>query len=113
MNDRYEYIRNLEEAIVEKYGENTTKSFMEDWTIEKEKDLYEKELPKFFDKQKEKEVIFLDENTRITKTKRDCGLKSKKCSKCNLVSFSELDDIYLVKHKLCLKCFYQGEKING
>jgi hypothetical protein len=91
MNDQFEKVRELEKAIEEKYGDQSVEHLSRDLTQEEIKSLYSKNHEDSYDRESDDIVI--------SKTRKALFKDKLKCSKCNKMSFSERDDIYLLKSK--------------
>lgn len=104
------YLLNLENAIIEKYGPETVENPRKYWDVEQEKKYLQeiKDISKNESKQHQEHLnlngvfmpakLFMKENSRI-------------CCICNKYSFKKCDDVYLSKYNSCLICFI--EKIEG
>lgn len=100
------YIQNLEKAIQEKYGFNTTLNPKHFWNEDKEKDYIEQT----------KKVLELERKHLQTSEKIEVdGIlmpkklinksENKVCSMCKKYSFEKKDDVYINKFKACYRCY--------
>ena len=100
------YAIKVEQAIAEKYGDETVQHPKKDWTDEKEKQ-YLSDLKKLHNynistegDQKEVNGVFISKKLLTRESKRSCPV-------CNTYSFKSNDDVYMSKFGCCFKCYIQ------
>lgn len=100
------YIQNLEKAIEQKYGFETTLHPKYFWDEEKEKE-YVEETKKVLEQEKKsletKQKIEVD--GILMPRKLINKSENKTCSMCKKYSFDKKDDVYLNKFKACYRCY--------
>lgn len=101
----YNLIAAFEKAIVEKYGKNTVQDFRSYWEEEKEKDYLEqlKDRKTKTENKTNKEEIKAGEIVIRKRHKKD--KQSRTCPVCKTYSFSMRDDLYMVRHECCYRCY--------
>ena len=97
------YIAGVEKAIAKKYGDITIKNPISFWNEEKEKEylaqLKEIEASRAHSEDKvEQEGFFITKKLVNRDTKRTCSV-------CGKYSFWRQDDVYMIKHSCCYKCY--------
>ena len=101
----YNLIAAFEKAIVEKYGKNTVQDFRSYWEEGKEKD-YLKQLKDRNTKvqsKSNKEVLKAGDIIIRIRNRKD--KQSITCPVCKTYSFSMKDDLYMVRHECCYRCY--------
>ena len=93
----------IEKAIKEKYGEEAIQNPKGSWNKEKE-NKYLEELKDFYQRSSRKksteEAAGFTIKARKTETSVD-----RTCPVCKSYSFSNRDDLYMVKFNCCFKCY--------
>ena len=96
----------IEQAIANKYGEETIQNPKADWTDEKEreylaqlKDLY-RERNELESEEQEINGVFINKKLLNKESSRSCPV-------CNTYSFKSNDDVYMSKFDCCEKCYIQ------
>lgn len=98
-------IAKIEKAIKEKYGAEAIQNPKGSWDREKEEKFLKDLKPFYLTSKRKKEEIDHDGFTlRHRKTKTQIG---RTCPVCESYSFSETDDVYMVKFDCCFKCYIQ------
>ena len=98
-------IAKIEKAIKEKYGSEAIQNPKGSWDSEKEEKFLKDLKPFYLSNKRKKEEIDHDGFTlrhRKTKTQTD-----RTCPVCESYSFSEADDVYMVKFDCCFECYIQ------
>lgn len=98
-------VAKLEKAIKEKYGEEAIQNPKGTWNKEKE-DKYLEELKAFYkrnirEKDTEEVAGFLVKNRKSKVT------VERTCPVCESYSFSNQDDLYMIKFDCCFNCYIQ------
>jgi len=98
------YAIKIENAISDKYGEETVQNPKSSWSDEKEKQ-YLEDLKKLHSattdqEQSQEQVngVFISKKLFIRESKRSCPV-------CNVYSFKSKDDVYMSKFECCEKCY--------
>lgn len=95
-------IEKLENAIIEKYGEEVNFNLDSTWTVEKEKE-YLDSLKSSLAKEQEENFVnvqgYLQVKKLLTKEK-------DKCVVCKRYSVSKNDSVYLTKYECCERCYW-------
>ena len=98
------YAIKVEQAIAEKYGDETVQHPKKDWTDEKEKQ-YLNDLKKLHNynistegDQKEVNGVFISKKLLTRESNRTCQV-------CNTYSFKSKDDVYMSKFDCCERCY--------
>jgi hypothetical protein len=106
MNKDPDYIVRVEQAISQKYGEETIQNPKADWDEEKEK-VYLQQMQELYKKQKKNdEANDKVELNGIKVSKKLLNRESKTgCSVCGAFSNSTRDDVSFVKFDCCYKCY--------
>ena len=98
-------IAKIEKAIKDKYGEEAIQNPKGSWDKEKEVK-YLEDLKEFYKRSsrpdKRKKVTGFTIKDRKSKTEI-----SRTCPVCGSYSFSEKDDLYMVKFECCYDCYVQ------
>ena len=98
-------IAKIEKAIKEKYGEEAIQNPKGSWDKEKE-DKYLEELKTFYERNiRSKEVEEVD--GLLIKTRKSKTAVDRTCPVCSSYSFSDKDDLYMVKFECCYDCYIQ------
>ena len=98
-------IAKIEKAIKDKYGEEAIQNPKGSWDKEKEVK-YLEDLKEFYkrssrpDKRKEATGFIIKDRKSKTEISRTCPV-------CGSYSFSEKDDLYMVKFECCYDCYIQ------
>lgn len=98
-------IARIEKAIKEKYGEEAIQNPKGSWDKEKETK-YLKELKIFYKRSKRKKELQESDGFIIRSKKAKTDI-SRTCPVCSSYSFSEKDDLYMVKFECCYDCYIQ------
>lgn len=98
MSKEFEKLKEFEDKLSLVFGDLENKSL--DFSKEKFSKDEIKEMRYGFQSNKPKDFRKLKET-----------LESKTCKKCNKMSISQTDDVYLIKHEKCYLCFIKEEKI--
>ena len=98
-------IAKIEKAIKEKYGEEAIKNPKGTWDAEKESK-YLEDLKAFYHKSKKPKQTEEGKGFLI-KTKKRKNLVERTCPICSSYSFSERDDLYMLKFDCCFNCYNQ------
>ncbi len=98
-------IAKIEKAIKEKYGEEAIKNPKGTWDAEKESK-YLEDLKAFYHKSKKPKQTEEGKGFLI-KTKKRKNLVERTCPICSSYSFSERDDLYMLKFDCCFNCYIQ------
>lgn len=98
-------IAKIEKAIKEKYGEEAIQNPKRHWDEEKEKK-YLSDLKKFHERPKKEKKTEESEGFTV-KSKRTSKNEERICPVCKSYSFSNLDDVYMVKFECCFNCYVQ------
>tara|TARA_Y100000034_G_scaffold1831_1_gene2336 strand:- start:70 stop:459 length:390 start_codon:yes stop_codon:yes gene_type:complete len=99
----WDYIAKVEQAIAEKYGKEAIQNPAKFWNEEKEKE-YLEQLKEMEDQcvpcedKVEQEGFFITKKLVNRDTKRTCSV-------CGKYSFWRQDDVYMIKHSCCYKCY--------
>ena len=103
------YVAKLEQAISEKYGEETIVNPRGNWDDEKEQ-IYQDQITKI----REKEILLdeLDQKVEVNGVLIPKKLftresQSRTCPVCSTYSFNLRDDVYMKKFECCHKCWIQ------
>ena len=102
------YVAKIEQAIAEKYGQETIQNPKSNWDPEKEKEYLEQ-----IEKQAKKEIKIEQKSEKVLKdgfliNKKLINKKSnRQCPICSAYSFSKRDDLYMNKFECCFKCYIQ------
>ena len=106
--NNFNYIANLEKAIAKKYGHEAVVNPKSGWNEEKEKE-YLLQIKEFYEKERkiseqsdkiDEDGFFIAKHLINKKSKRSCPV-------CDVYSFDMKDNIYLLKHECCFKCYVQ------
>jgi len=102
------YVVKIEQAIADKYGEETIQNPRGNWNEEKEKEYLEqlKALALKEDRLREKEEK-IDVGGILISKKLLNREPAKSCPICKRYSLSIKDDIYMNKYECCRDCFIQ------
>ena len=98
-------IAKLEQAIEKKYGSDATINPKGSWDEHKEKKYLEnlkKQKKNIREKVTEEHRGFLIRESKFKKARQQ-----RNCPICGKYSFSNKDDIYMVKFKCCFDCYIQ------
>ena len=98
-------IAKIEKAIKEKYGEEAIQNPKGSWDKEKEAK-YLEELKDFY-KRSHRSKTTEQADGFIIKDKKSKTEISRTCPVCDSYSFSEKDDLYMVKFECCYDCYIQ------
>ena len=98
-------IAKIEKAIKEKYGSDAIQNPKGSWSREKE-EKFLKDLKSFYSSNKRKKQITEQEGFTL-KDKKTKSATDRTCPVCNSYSFSEVDDVYMVKFDCCFDCYIQ------
>jgi hypothetical protein len=100
------YIVKVEQAISQKYGEETIQNPKANWDTEKEK-VYLDQMKEFYKKQKKNdEANDKVEVNGIKVSKKLLNRESKTgCSICSAFSHSARDDVGFIKFGCCYECY--------
>ena len=99
------YLIKVENAIQEKYGEETIQNPKATWDEEKE---YLEQIKKIAKQEKPKEKIEID---GVLMPKKLFRKESKRtCPVCKTYSFSSRDDLYMVKFNHCFGCWLKKKE---
>ena len=103
------YVAKLEQAISEKYGEETIINPRGNWDDEKEQ-IYQDQITKI----REKEILLdeLDQKVEVNGVLIPKKLftresQSRTCPVCSTYSFNLRDDVYMKKFECCASCYIQ------
>lgn len=105
MKDPNQLIK-IEQAIEEKYGEDTVQDPKSTWTPEKENE-YLEQIKKLTKLEKTKEKVEVEGVLMPKKLFRKESTRT--CQQCNVYSFNLKDDLYMAKFKCCYKCYLRIE----
>lgn len=100
------YAIKVENAIVEKYGNETVQHPKSEWSDDKEKkylnDLKTLHSHQIEQESSEEEVngVFISKKLLTKESKRSCPV-------CSTYSFKSKDDVYMSKFDCCFKCYIQ------
>ncbi len=98
-------IAKIEKAIKDKYGKEAIENPKSKWDEEKE-NKYLKNLKTFHERtSRTKETEQAD--GFIIKTKKTKHKVDRTCPVCGTYSFSDRDDVYMVKFSCCFNCYIQ------
>tara|TARA_R110002012_G_C11409328_1_gene586807 strand:+ start:144 stop:479 length:336 start_codon:yes stop_codon:yes gene_type:complete len=100
----------IEQAIQEKYGEDTIQNPKTTWTPEKEKQ-YLEQIKKLTKLEKTKEKVEVEGVLMPKKLFRKESTRT--CQECNIYSFDLKDDLYMAKFKCCYKCYLKWDFKNN
>jgi len=102
------YIAKLEKAIKKKYGPSAIENPAKFWNSEKEKQ-YLEQLKEFLSKQKVNEATATFDNVDGILISRKLINKEVKlkCPVCDNKIKTVNDDIYVIKHQCCERCFIE------
>ena len=102
------YIAGLEKAIKKKYGEEAIQNPASYWDKDKEEE-YIQQLQERIDKEKSFEHTSELENVDGVLITRKLLNKERKlnCTVCNIRIKSINDDIYMIKHSCCERCYIE------
>ncbi len=103
MKDPNQLIK-IEQAIEEKYGEDTVQDPKSSWTPDKEKQ-YLEQIKKLTKLEKTKEKVEVEGVLMPKKLFRKES--NRTCPECKKYSFNMKDDLYMVKFKCCFVCYVQ------
>ena len=102
------YIAKVEQAIEDKYGEETIQNPKANWSEEKEKE-YLEQIKKLH--QKERKIQEAKDKVEVNGffiSKKLLSKDSKRlCQVCETYSFDGKDDLYMNKYDCCFKCYIQ------
>tara|TARA_Y100001937_G_C7131406_1_gene337587 strand:- start:3765 stop:4139 length:375 start_codon:yes stop_codon:yes gene_type:complete len=98
-------IAKIEKAIREKYGEEAIQNPKGSWDKEKEA-RYLEDLKSFYKRSSRSEKTEKADGF-IIKDKKSKTEISRTCPVCGSYSFSEKDDLYMVKFECCYDCYIQ------
>ncbi len=98
-------IAKIEKAIKEKYGSEAIQNPKGSWNCEKE-EKFLKDLKSFYSSNKRKKETTEQEGF-ILKDKKTKSATDRTCPVCSSYSFSEVDDVYMVKFDCCFDCYIQ------
>lgn len=107
VEDKFTYIAKLEKAIKEKYGEEAL--IVPKLPEEREQEYLDQIKLISFQEIKNKEQISEKEGFLIEK-KLIIKDIVKECPKCNVLTKYIIDDLYILKFKMCYKCFLINEE---
>jgi predicted nucleic acid-binding Zn ribbon protein len=100
-----EHLIKVEQAIQEKYGEETIQNPKATWDQDKEKE-YLKQIKKMAKAEKPKEKIEVE---GVLMPKKLFRKESKRtCPECKIYSFDMRDDLYMAKFKHCYTCYLKS-----
>tara|TARA_B100001123_G_scaffold229088_1_gene257745 strand:- start:434 stop:829 length:396 start_codon:yes stop_codon:yes gene_type:complete len=106
------YIAKIEQAIAEKYGDITIQNPAKFWNEEKEKEYLEeikeisaRSIEQQYDEKVEINGFFIPKKLINKDTNRVCPT-------CGAYSFKRQDDVYMIKHGCCYKCYLLYEDKN-
>jgi len=100
------YAIKVENAIAEKYGEETIQHPKKEWTDDKERQYLEdlKNLHRVYAErespQEQVNGVFISKKLLTKESKRSCPV-------CKAYSFKSNDDVYMSKFDCCEKCYIQ------
>ena len=98
-------IAKIEKAIKEKYGEEAIQNPKGLWDKEKEAK-YLEDLKSFYKRSNRKKET--EESTGfVIRSKKAKTEVNRTCPVCGSYSFSEKDDLYMVKFECCYDCYIQ------
>ncbi len=98
-------IAKIEKAIKEKYGEEAIQNPKGSWDKEKEA-RYLEDLKAFY-KRSSRSKKTEEADGFIIKDRKSKTEISRTCPVCGSYSFSEKDDLYMVKFECCYDCYIQ------
>ena len=100
------YIANIEKAISDKYGTETVQNPEGRWTKEKEEQ-YLEQLKKLQEKtaRLQEKIEKVEFNGFLISKKLLSRDSNRTCNTCNTYSFDSKDDIHMIKHDCCYKCY--------
>ena len=92
----------IEQAIEEKYGEDTIQDPKSSWTPQKEKQ-YLEQIKKLAKSEKLREKVEVEGVLMPKKLFRKESIRT--CPQCKIYSFKMKDDLYMAKYKCCFICY--------
>jgi len=98
-------IAKIEKAIKDKYGSEAIQNPKGSWTKDKE-EKYLQDLKDFYTKSNKNEKIEEKEGFTI-KDKSQKQKIPRICPICSSYSFSQYDDLYMIKYQCCFNCYIQ------
>ena len=98
-------IAKIEKAINDKYGLEAIQNPKGSWTKDKEEKSLQ-DLKKFYTKNNKNEKIEEKEGFIINDKSQKQNI-SRICPICSSYSFSQQDDLYMVKYQCCFDCYIQ------
>jgi len=98
------YVAKLEQAIREKYGEEAVTNPKALWTKEQERD-YLEQKEELREKKKHNKFEKIEHEGFLIKKKLLTKDRERVCPECELYSFDERDDLYMIKHGCCYVCY--------
>ena len=101
----YNLIAAFEKAIVEKYGKNTVQDFRSYWEEQKEKEYLKQLRDRKVKTQNKSNKEQIKAGDIIIRKKRRKDKESRTCPVCKTYSFSMRDDLYMVRHECCYRCY--------
>ena len=104
----YNFIAKVEQAIEDKYGEETIQNPKANWSEEKEKE-YLEQIKKI--QQKQRKISEAKDKIEVNGffiSKKLLNKDSKRaCPVCETYSFEMKDDLYMNKFECCYTCYIQ------
>ena len=101
------YAVKVEQAIAEKYGEETVVNPKSKWDNDKEKE-YLEDLKSAYSPDAETEDLDKEEVYGVFIPKKLLNEESKRsCPVCGTYSFKSNDDVYMTKFECCFNCYVQ------
>jgi len=106
MSKNPDYLVRVEQAIAQKYGEETIQNPKAEWDENKEK-IYLEQMKEFYKKEKRNdEANDKIERNGIKVSRKLLNRESKTgCPVCSAFSHSTRDDVSIVKFQCCYKCY--------
>ena len=101
----YNLIAAFEKAIVEKYGKNTVQDFRSYWEEEKEKNYLKQLKDRNIKVQSKSDKEEIKAGDIVIRKRHRKDKQSRTCPVCKTYSFSMKDDLYMVRHECCYRCY--------
>lgn len=98
-------IAKIEKAIKEKYGSEAIQNPKSSWDKEKEIKFL-KDLKDFYSSKKRQKQTE-EQNGFVVKSRKTKNATDRTCPTCGSYSFSERDDVYMIKFGCCFECYIQ------
>ena len=101
------YIAKVEQAIANKYGDDTIQHPKKDWTEEKEREYLEQQKQLHNKAVQEEDADKVQVNGVFVPKKLIKKNSNRSCPVCSVYSFKSNDDVYMSKFECCEKCYIQ------